>query len=256
MRIKTVAGFGGSLLWLGFITWLVDLSSVRGLAPNEIGDFLAGAFAPLAFFWLVLGYLQQGEELQQNTEALKMQADELRATNDTLRLQTEELQKNVKHQGELVEINQQEITAKHFSAKPYLRFKVSERLIIKPNLTFMFDENGQSIVDPDRYGAIKLAIYNTGETAKEFLLAGDGELITESFQVDSLDSKPLKIELEFEDGQIEFIKNIGQYYRIPFIVQFYDKFGKRFNQRISLNLILHESSDYYDITVIEDLVVF
>jgi hypothetical protein len=48
------------------------------LPPNELGDFLAGAFGPVAFLWLVLGYLQQGKELRQNGEALRMQADELR----------------------------------------------------------------------------------------------------------------------------------------------------------------------------------
>ncbi|VTX66414.1 hypothetical protein [Acinetobacter ursingii] len=25
---------------------------------NELGDFLAGVFAPIAFFWLILGYMQ------------------------------------------------------------------------------------------------------------------------------------------------------------------------------------------------------
>ncbi len=45
---------------------------------NEFGDFLAGAFSPVAFFWLVLGYLQQQKELQQNTKALELQAEELR----------------------------------------------------------------------------------------------------------------------------------------------------------------------------------
>lgn len=50
--------------------WQLDL--------NELGDFLAGAFGPLAILWLVLGYFQQGEELRQNTEALHLQAEELR----------------------------------------------------------------------------------------------------------------------------------------------------------------------------------
>lgn len=45
---------------------------------NEVGDFLAGAFSPLAFFWLVVGYFQQGHELNQNTNALRMQHDELK----------------------------------------------------------------------------------------------------------------------------------------------------------------------------------
>lgn len=49
---------------------------------NELGDFLAGSFSPLAFLWLVLGYLQQQEELQQNTEALRLQAAELKNSVD------------------------------------------------------------------------------------------------------------------------------------------------------------------------------
>lgn len=47
------------------------------LELNAMGDFLAGVFGPLAFLWLVLGYLQQGEELQQNTGALEKQERQL-----------------------------------------------------------------------------------------------------------------------------------------------------------------------------------
>lgn len=50
------------------------------LEPNELGDFLAGGFAPLAFAWLVLGFMQQGVELKQNTDALRLQAQELANT--------------------------------------------------------------------------------------------------------------------------------------------------------------------------------
>lgn len=45
---------------------------------NEVGDFLAGAFGPVAILWLVLGFFQQGVELRQGTEALKLQAAELK----------------------------------------------------------------------------------------------------------------------------------------------------------------------------------
>lgn len=47
------------------------------LELNEIGDLAAGAFGPIAFLWLILGYLQQGKELKASTEALKLQAKEL-----------------------------------------------------------------------------------------------------------------------------------------------------------------------------------
>jgi len=51
---------------------------VLDMTPNEFGDALAGAASPLAFLWLVLGYLQQGDELRQNTDALRLQAVELK----------------------------------------------------------------------------------------------------------------------------------------------------------------------------------
>lgn len=47
---------------------------------NEIGDFAAGVFGPVAFLWLILGYLQQGKELKASTQALKLQAEELNNT--------------------------------------------------------------------------------------------------------------------------------------------------------------------------------
>ena len=41
------------------------------LTLNEWGDFIAGTVAPVAFFWLILGYMQQGDELAMNTAALR-----------------------------------------------------------------------------------------------------------------------------------------------------------------------------------------
>lgn len=50
---------------------------LRNLGLNELGDYLAGAFGLLALAWLVFGYFQQGDELRQGTEALRLQATEL-----------------------------------------------------------------------------------------------------------------------------------------------------------------------------------
>lgn len=68
------------------VIYLVAFSLITGwrfkevleLPLNEIGDFLAGAFGPLALAWLVFGYFQQGDELRQGTEALRIQGDELK----------------------------------------------------------------------------------------------------------------------------------------------------------------------------------
>ncbi|UHG95827.1 hypothetical protein [Pseudomonas sp. 7-41] len=53
-------------------------TTIPELELNEIGDFLAGVFGPVAFLWLVLGYLQQGRELKLSSEALQLQAQELK----------------------------------------------------------------------------------------------------------------------------------------------------------------------------------
>lgn len=70
---------------LMFTDWAFD----KPLAPNELGDFLAGAFAPLAFLWLVLGFLQQGRELRNSAKALHLQVDELKASVEQSRLMVE-----------------------------------------------------------------------------------------------------------------------------------------------------------------------
>ena len=73
-------GVLASFVWLlaaAFLIW-IKRGELAAMTPNAWGDFFAGCFAPLAFLWLVLGYLQQGEELRLSTEALRLQADELR----------------------------------------------------------------------------------------------------------------------------------------------------------------------------------
>ena len=55
---------------------------------NELGDFLAGFFTPLAFGWLVYGYFLQSKEL-------RLQREELALTRDQLGKQTELLQEQV-----------------------------------------------------------------------------------------------------------------------------------------------------------------
>ena len=63
-----------TFIWIMGGLWFVA-SSVRAdpdqsLTLGVIGNFLEGAFAPLAFLWLVLGLFMQQRELANNTEAL------------------------------------------------------------------------------------------------------------------------------------------------------------------------------------------
>lgn len=48
------------------------------LASNELGDFLAGIISPVAFLFLILGYLQQRNVIAENTKILSEQIEELK----------------------------------------------------------------------------------------------------------------------------------------------------------------------------------
>ena len=52
-KIYLILLFGG--LPVATYFGIVELHELR---LNELGDFLAGAFGPLALFWLVLGFFQ------------------------------------------------------------------------------------------------------------------------------------------------------------------------------------------------------
>lgn len=71
---------------------------------NEVGDFLAGVFTPLAFGWLVYGYLLQSKEL---------------------RLQREELALTRRQFGEQTELLREQVTADHQHSMPHLTLRVA-----------------------------------------------------------------------------------------------------------------------------------
>ena len=71
--------FGVSLTAIWILLGLTYLLAVVGwikfinLPTGDIGSFLEGAFAPLAFLWLVIGHFMQHSEISANTKAIKLQ---------------------------------------------------------------------------------------------------------------------------------------------------------------------------------------
>lgn len=76
-------------IWFGIavtFTWIVGglwyVISVSRSTPDQeftlevIGSFLEGAFAPLAFLWLVIGLFVQQRELANNSEALRKTSEQ------------------------------------------------------------------------------------------------------------------------------------------------------------------------------------
>jgi len=97
-------------IWFGTtitVLWLILLSIyVSGTvgwaniphAPIEtVGNFLEGAFAPLAFLWLVIGYFLQKKELAQNTDAIKMQYIEIQKSAAQAEIQSEAIKASELH---------------------------------------------------------------------------------------------------------------------------------------------------------------
>ena len=81
-RIWLGLGLTASWLLLGavYIEQEFGWSNFSHLPAAEMGSFLEGAFAPLAFLWLVIGYFLQRKELEQNTQALRAQSEEIQRT--------------------------------------------------------------------------------------------------------------------------------------------------------------------------------
>lgn len=72
-----------AIILLLFITYaLFNVAAIKNLKPNEFGDFFAGLAGPLTIIWLVIGYFQQGKELQNSVAALSLQAEELRKSSE------------------------------------------------------------------------------------------------------------------------------------------------------------------------------
>ncbi len=97
-------------VWLGLSLtagWLclgcIYISVVIGwhrfvFSPADLlGNFLEGAFAPLAFLWLVVGYFLQQKELQQNTRALVAQSEQIQRQSEQAVIQSEKLAASEMH---------------------------------------------------------------------------------------------------------------------------------------------------------------
>lgn len=66
-----------TFLWIGtgivYLFGKVGIIDFVNLPTADIGSFLEGAFAPLAFLWLVIGHFMQQKEISANTLAIQIQ---------------------------------------------------------------------------------------------------------------------------------------------------------------------------------------
>jgi len=69
-----------TIIWIvggvWYVKWAMANEPTQRLTLSVVGSFLEGAFAPLAFLWLVLGLFIQQRELTNNTEALRRTSEQ------------------------------------------------------------------------------------------------------------------------------------------------------------------------------------
>lgn len=101
--VLTIGWIAGSIWYLGHVS---ETTPTQNFSLDAVGSFLEGAFAPLAFLWLVIGLFIQQRELASNTEALRktseqseMQTQAIAATEMNARQETFfKIAESVKHQ--------------------------------------------------------------------------------------------------------------------------------------------------------------
>lgn len=138
------------LPWIVTVIWVIAVIVVPFFCLtdklpshlNEWGDYLAGAFSPLAFFWLIMGYLQQGEELKNSIK---------------------EQRNSVEEQRKLYEIQEKQFIAQKLKVKPNLYVK-QKSFIFDTDDTSFFDDNTGEYIEGEiiNYLSICLEVINEG----------------------------------------------------------------------------------------------
>lgn len=148
---RVTGGYAIALLVLGALVVFGEqgVDAFREMAPNEVGDLLAGVAGPVAFIWLVYGYFLQGI-------AIRQQADELRLNTKVLELQAEELKNSVEQQRELVDVSKRQ-----FEAQLNAIEKEQEKQRAASQPMFVFNTVGVSYAPGDQILA-RMSIQNTG----------------------------------------------------------------------------------------------
>lgn len=77
MDWRVAFGLGVTITWISagllYLLGIVGWDNFLHLPTADIGSFLEGAFAPLAFLWLVIGHFMQQKEITANTKAINLQ---------------------------------------------------------------------------------------------------------------------------------------------------------------------------------------
>lgn len=76
-RVPLRVGVIGTIVWIALacLYAVFKFPAIVQLRPNELADLFAGASAPLAFLWIVVGYMHQSAELRLQVRELSCQVE-------------------------------------------------------------------------------------------------------------------------------------------------------------------------------------
>lgn len=215
-KLFTWLGSIGTLAYSGLLAYLIHRrwNELVALELNALGDFLAGAFGPLAILWLVLGYFQQGIELRLNSKALHLQA--------------EELANSVEQQRELVKVARDQYHSDREAMEHQMKALADERERIRAaalpkfSLSFGGSHSAQSThsIFFANYGQTCTGLRLVAERSDvhfqpdEILLVKTGETVKFEFTIPTVPPfEETRVSLSFTDGRGE----VGSYqYRMSF----------------------------------------
>ncbi|WP_228145903.1 hypothetical protein [Acinetobacter terrae] len=189
-------GIGITVVWLAVIVafWIFGgLKSPTSL--NELGDFLAGIFAPVAFFWLILGYVQQGKQLEQNTKALEQQ-------ERALQLQIDEMKNSVEQQSKLAQMQSDQLIMMKQEIRPFLKLSHA-RLFLNSNKYATLEKQ----LENDEKYILKFLIKNEGRGRAKFIniFVSDVLLRKEFSKLD--ENETVTVEIQSNKVELEKLVN-------------------------------------------------
>lgn len=221
---------GVSILWsLVVLYFLIDDQFLyNGYSPmplNEIGDFLAGSFSPLAFAWLAYGYWMQNKELKYNRLSLESQIYELKRSIEiseknlnlqerTLKEKNEEAKRKSKPKLIIFETDHMEniggnnilrVPMKNIGAK-ITNIKIFTTFHIKGLLTSIdiWDNNQEKTIE------LKLSSYTSH---RNYNFKGEHLFEFEKIEFEYTDSRGIRVKIYlniyayFKESKIKFTAN-------------------------------------------------
>lgn len=197
---KALSNFGMALTvvyLIGCALYAVsEWNNLLAMKPPEFATVLGGAFGPLAFLWLVLGFYQQGRELQNSAQALWLQSEELR--------------NSVEQQRELVKVSQDQLKFEMHRIEAII---AEEKRRAQPDF-FLTDPSSSST---GKAMSFYFQMFNRGRTCSDLRIVFSDKLLLRRPILESGDACDFSIEIpmNYATGekivQINYVDGLGEF---------------------------------------------